>query len=144
MVNINLTRRFFKPTYCIGRMVIRGIFNCDTLEDPPRDFNKDGDLDDPGEGKIQGKTGISYGRYKVLITNSPKFKRMLPLLINVKGFIGIRIHSLNWPDETDGCIGVGENKVKGGLINSRKTEEKLTSILLAYQEVGKEIYINIT
>jgi hypothetical protein len=143
MININLTRLFFKPTYCIGRMTIRDIFSCDTLEDPPRDFNKDGDLDDPGEQKIPTRTAIPYGRYPVVVTLSPKFKRMLPFICNVPDFVGIRIHALNWPEETDGCIGVGENKTKGGLINSRKAEEKLTSILLDFQEEGEEIYINI-
>lgn len=143
MVNIFSERRFFAPTYTIGRMTIRNIFSCDTLEDPVRDLNKDGDLDDPGEGKIPGKTAIPYGRYKVEIRYSPKFKRKIPWILDVKNFTDIRIHALTWATQTDGCIGVGENKVKGGLIHSKDTERKLTAFLLAYEEAGEEIYINV-
>ena len=143
MINIFSERKFFAPTYTIGKLSIRNIFSCDTLEDPVRDLNKDGDLDDPGEGKIPGKTAIPYGRYKVIIKYSPKFKRKIPWILNVKHFTDIRIHALNWPTETDGCIGVGENKVKGGLVNARKTERRLTALLAAYEDAGEEIFINV-
>jgi len=144
MINIFLDRKHLKPEYAIGIMTIKeAFFACDTLEDKVRDLNKDGDLNDPGEGKVYGKTAIPYGRYRVKICYSPKFKRKIPFILNVPHFEYIRIHALNWPSETDGCVGVGENKVKGGLINSRKWEDWLTLILLRYQQKGEEIYINI-
>lgn len=143
MINIFSERKYFLPTYTIGRMSIRGIFSCDTLEDPVRDYNKDGDLNDPGEDKIPGKTAIPYGRYKVEVRYSPKFKRKIPWIFGVNNFTNIRIHALNWHWQTDGCIGVGENKVIGGLIHSRETENILTALLLGYQKAGEEIYINV-
>jgi hypothetical protein len=124
-------------------MFLDGDFFADTLEPQVRDFNHDGDLEDEGEGKIYGETAIPYGRYPVVVTYSARFKRMLPLIMKVPDFTGVRIHALNWPYQTMGCIGVGENKVQGGLINSRLHENELTSMLLAYQEAGEEIYINI-
>jgi len=143
MINIFVNRKYLKEKYTIGQFFLGKKYYCDTLEDKVRDYNKDGDLDDAGETKIYGETAIPYGRYHVEIHYSPKFKRMIPFVYNVKHFKYIRIHALNWPGETLGCIGVGENKVKGGLIHSRYWENKITQELHAYQKLGEKIYINI-
>ena len=55
-------------------------------EDKVRDLNKDGDLNDAGEGKVFGETAIPYGIYSVIMTMSPRFKRILPRLVDVNGF----------------------------------------------------------
>jgi len=138
-----LERRWLLSRYTIGRLSVDGKYFCDTLEDTTRDLNMDGDLDDPGEEKIYGETSIPFGRYHVEVTYSPKFRRLLPLILNVWGFIGIRIHRGNWPSHTSGCILVGENKVKGGLINSAGYEIRLTKLLYEKQISGHELYLNI-
>jgi len=138
-----LQRRFLRDTYTIGRLSVDDLSYCDTLEDKVRDYNKDGDLDDAGEQKVYGETAIPYGRYRITITHSPKFKRRLPLLMSVPHFEGIRIHAANWPRELEGCIAVGENKVKGGLINSRQYEKELTSWLAMWFDNGEDIFITI-
>jgi len=143
MINLTLERKFLKNGYTIGRLSVNGKYFCDTLEDTTRDLNHDGDLDDEGEQKIIGETSIPYGRYHVEVTWSPKFKRMLPLVIGVWGFIGIRIHRGRWPKHTEGCILVGENKIRGGLINSPDWEARLTKLLHEYQIAGEKIYISI-
>jgi len=143
MINLNLNRKYLKPHYTIGTLSINGEYFCDTLEDITRDLNQDGDLDDEGENKIFGETSIPYGRYHVEVTYSPKFKRLLPAIYNVWGFIGIRIHRGRWASHTQGCILVGENKIKGGLINSVDYEQRLTKLLYEYQLAGEVIYISI-
>jgi len=143
MINLKLERLYRKETYTIGRMYLNEVYFCDTLEDRDRDLNKDGDLDDEGEEKVMGETAIPYGRYRVDVTMSPKFKRMLPQIHNVWGFVGIRIHRGRWATHTAGCVLVGENKIKGGLINSEYWETRLTYMLLYYQDIGEEIYINV-
>lgn len=94
----------------IGELFINGKFECYTLEDVDRDLNHDGDLDDAREQKVHGKTAIPKGKYNVIINMSNRFKRQLPLLLNVKGFEGIRIHSGNTDADSEGCILVGRTR----------------------------------
>ena len=120
--------------YTIGKMYIDGTYFCDTLEDKVRDI---------GETKIAGETAIPYGRYKVVVNMSPWFKRELPLLLNVPRFEGIRIHRGNTDKDSSGCILVGENKVKGKVINSTPYEQKIVAILKEAQNKGEDIWITI-
>lgn len=120
-----LKRHSFKSTYTIGKLFVNSKYFCDVIEDTVRDLNMDGDLDDSGEGKIYGKTAIPYGRYEVQVTMSTRFKKLLPILIGVKGFEGIRIHSGNTEQDSLGCLIVGENKEVGKVLNSRVTMDKL-------------------
>jgi len=90
-----------------GKLYLNNEYICETLEDVCRDINKDGDLDDNGEGKIYGQTAIPAGTYKMSIIMSPHFKTYLFLLHNVKGFTSIEIHPGNWISDTLGCILVG-------------------------------------
>lgn len=143
MINLFLYRKYFKPVYTIGDLFIKSSFFCNTLEDVDRDLNKDGDLSDYGEMKIYGETAIPYGRYRVIVTRSPKFNRDLPLILDVKHFTGIRMHRGKTINNTSGCVLVGENTKKGQLTNGEHYENKLTAILKAYIYAGEEVYINI-
>lgn len=134
---IEVDRRYKKEAYTIGIMRLNGEYFCETLEDRVREIAKD------GSGKIKGVTAIPAGRYRVLMTMSPKFRRVLPYLVNVPHFEGIRIHSGNTAADTEGCILVGKNKAKGKVLESRKTERELVDILLAAQAAGDEIWIDI-
>lgn len=142
-MEITLKRRFLGPNYTIGSLYINGKYFCDTLEDKVRDYNKDGDLDDAGETKIYGETAIPYGTYTVIVNMSPKFKRMLPRLLNVKHFEGILIHRGANASHTLGCILVGENKIKGQVINGKIWEEALVKELLQAQNHKESIHITI-
>lgn len=146
MINIEVIRRFFKDTYTIGKMLIDKEPFCETLEDPVRDLkdiNHDGDFDEPGEGKQYGITAIPYGKYKVIVNYSPKLKRRLPLLESVEGFTGIRIHAGADAKHTEGCILVGQNKVKGRLVNGPYFETRLVQIIDEAINNGNEVYLTI-
>lgn len=152
-----LKRIYLKDRYTIGRLYIDGVYECDTLEDKVRDLNKDGDLNDEGEGKVYGKTAIPYGRYKVTLdVVSPKFSRYefynevcggkLPRLLNVPHFDGILFHVADGYKGADlllGCIGVGHNLIKGGLLNGKQVFCDLYRKLESAIKRGEEIWIVI-
>ena len=130
-----LLNRIFKgPEYTIGKLYIDGEWFCDTLEDTVRvlpdecPYTPNG-IDCKCEGKIKGKTAIPSGTYKVVLSYSNRFKKILPELLNVPHFLGIRIHSGNTSSDTEGCILVGQNLVKGKVLNSRATYNKLLELL---------------
>lgn len=115
-----LLKRIFKgETYTIGNLYVDGVKFCDTLEDKVR----------PDGVKVWGETAIPYGVYKCKITYSQRFKRKLPLLLNVPMFEGIRIHPGNTAVDTHGCILVGVNSEKGKITQSKFTFYELFKIL---------------
>lgn len=128
-----IKRIAFKELYTIGKLYIDGVYFCDTLEDKNRDNNHDGDLNDPGESKVINETCIPFGTYKVVINMSNRFKRLMPLIMNVPGFDGIRIHNGVNQNNTSGCILVGKNKIIGAITDSKEIFEKLFNILNSYK-----------
>lgn len=123
-----LERKELNKSYTSGTLSIDGKYFCATLEDTNRDLNKNGKFDG-AESKIYGETCIPFGTYEVIVTMSNKFKRELPLLLNVPHFEGIRIHRGNYTKDSYGCILVGEKCNKGVLSNSTPYEIKLTSLI---------------
>ena len=138
-----MQRLWLRPGYTVGRLSLNDFILCNSLEDKVRDYNKDGDLLDAGEKKIFGETAIPYEKYRVIVTYSPKFKRELPLLLDVRHFKYIRMHAGKHAGHTLGCILVGENKIKGGLINGRMHEERITAMIKSFISKGCDVFINI-
>lgn len=132
-----------KDGYTIGRMSLNGEYFCDTLEDTDRGLDATMSVDEILAKKIKAQTAIPTGKYDVILTFSPRFKRVLPLLLNVPGYQYIRVHNGNRPDSTEGCLLVGENKAKGQVLNSRATLEKLMSVLLECEKRKEKISITI-
>lgn len=131
MTKLLLKRVAYRDTYTIGKLYLDGVYFCDTLEDKVRDLSK--------EAKVPGQTAIPAGSYKVVVTASPRFKRLLPRLLNVPQFDGILIHRGNTPENTSGCILVGENKQIGKVLNSTYYEERLVEVLKDQSNITIEI-----
>ena len=124
-MRITIERIANRPTYCIGRLYIDGAYFCDTLEDRDMGFSDEMSEKEIKEKKVYGETAIPIGIYKCILNYSPKFKKVLPLLLNVKGYSGIRIHSGNTNKDTLGCLLVGKNKEVGKVLDSRVTFDAL-------------------
>jgi hypothetical protein len=138
-----LQRRFTGKDYTIGSLYVNGEYFCDTLEDTDRGLNSSMSSEDIRQKKVVHETAIPTGEYKVIVNLSPAKKRMLPRLLDVPGFSGILIHRGNTKNDSSGCILLGENKVKGKVINSTQYEKRLVEILTKVQEDGEEISIEI-
>ncbi len=144
-MRILLQRHALKAGYTIGRMEINGRYFCDTLEDTDRGLRENMTEDEIAALKVKGATAIPTGTYRIdMQTRSPRFGRVLPRLVSVKGYAGVLIHSGNTAADTEGCILVGENRERGKVLNSRATLEDLLVFLRAAQAEGEEIELTIT
>lgn len=134
-MHLTLIRDTFTPSATTGRLLVDGVFECFVLEDVVRPV---------GAQKIAGKTAIPYGTYAVIITESARFKRRLPLLVGVPGFAGIRIHPGNTAADTEGCLLPGRARYEGGVAGSRIAFEALFAKLeQALKQGPVEIQITI-
>lgn len=126
---IKIDRKYKKRDYTIGLLFIDGQFYCNTLEDQDLGLTSDMKLEDIKRIKQFGKTAIPTGTYEVDITYSPKFKKDMPLIRNVKGFDGIRIHAGQNASQTQGCVLLGKNDKVGQLSNSRLITNQFYALL---------------
>lgn len=133
MLHLELKRIAKRDTYTIGKLFVEGEYFCDTLEDTVRVFGAD------GSGKIPGKTAIPEGLYRIILSRSNRFKRLLPELVDVPYFSGVRIHAGNTEDDTEGCILVGENKEVGKVLNSKLWESRLLEKLKGNSHITLEV-----
>lgn len=144
MIELQLKRIAKRPTYTIGRLYTRRLesgklspwkYFYDTLEPHWIDFHH-------GGRKTKGKTAIPEGRYPVVVTMSPRFKRWLPLLVGVPKYSGIRIHSGNTSADTKGCILVGRNTEVGRVTDSHRTLYRLMQII-SHRDEGEPVFIEV-
>ena len=152
-MKILLKRIYKKEKYTIGNLYINNVFFCNTLEDTDRGLTSQMSLEEIKSKKIYGETAIPTGTYSInMNTVSPKFKDrawakpykgMLPRLENVKGYDGVLIHTGNDQNSTSGCLLVGENKIKGKVINSTATFYELMTVLLKAKSTGESIELTI-
>lgn len=152
-MELQLKRRFRGPKYTVGSLFVNGVYECDTLEDTDRGLTSDMSVDVIKAKKIYGETAIPSGTYDIdMNIVSPKFKDRpwakfcggkLPRLLNVKGYGGVLIHVGNKAEDTLGCILVGDNKVKGQVVNSTSTFQQLYLQMLKAHTRGEKITITI-
>lgn len=136
-MEIELRRIYKGETFSIGNLYVNDVLICNTLEDKVRQLDSEDD-------KVYGKTAIPSGSYEVVLSYSNRFKKILPEILNVPFFKGVRIHSGNNEDDTEGCILVGEcrNVEEGYIYNSKKTMNRLMKILQSADK-NEKIFINI-
>lgn len=152
-LELTLERRYRCDDYTIGRMQVGSVVTSDTLEDKDRGLTSDMSLAAIKAKKVFGKTAIPTGTYRVKLTYSQKFANkswakkydgLVPEILDVKGFGGVRIHPGNDQYDTEGCPLVGENKVKGKVINSvAKYCELMDSYLMPAHRRNDEIWITV-
>ncbi len=129
-----LLRETFTADSTIGSLSIDGTFECYVLEDVVRA---------PGE-KVKSKTAIPFGRYKVVLSLSNRFQKVLPELLDVPMFVGIRIHSGNGSGDTEGCLLVGQTRAANFVGASVKAMGVLMPKLTAASKRKEDIWITIT
>ena len=141
-----------RKTYTIGHLyILRQVMDeyrpgeakdyfCDTLEPTWRDYVN-------GAYKVKGRSAIPEGRYAVVISYSPKFKKWLPILLGGPEFNrkwqGIRIHAGNTSEDTEGCILVGKNREVGKVLDSRIWVHRLKQKIVEAKAKGEAVWLTI-
>jgi hypothetical protein len=129
-LKLEVKRRRLEQQRTIGDLFIDGHLFCQTLEDVVR----------PAGEKVPGQTAIPAGRYEIRLTYSQRFKQVMPQLMLVPNFEGIRIHSGNTEADTSGCLLVGKES-SDRLVNSRDTYNDLMDV---FERCKTPIYITIS
>jgi hypothetical protein len=143
-MNIRITREHFNEVCTIGSLRIDGDdLLLYTLEDTDRKLSSTDDLEAIKAIKVYGKTAIPYGTYEVVMTYSNRFKQVMPLLLNVKGFEGIRIHAGNTAENTDGCLLVAYQK---DILNNRILQSRgaISELYMLISEAVKREKVFVT
>lgn len=131
-MQLRLAREPSTDGVTLGELFINDRLFGYTLEDVVRDGPK-----------VLGETAIPFGTYQVIITKSKRFKKMLPLLLNVPGFEGVRIHSGNTGADTSGCILVGFARMAHTVLSSRVAMDALMPLLADALARGEEVWLTI-
>ena len=134
-MELKIIRTKSNTEYTEGKLYINGVYFCDTLEDQDRGLYQHMSLAEIKAVKVYGETCIPYGTYKVELSYSPKFKKIMPAILDVKGFTGVRMHNGVDKNSTLGCILVGIKYKDGMLTNSRKTFNELMQKLQNQKEI---------
>ena len=153
-MELKLKRKYKKETYTIGNLYVEEEWFCNTLEDKDRGLKSSMSLEEINKIKVYAETAIPTGRYVVKMdVVSPKYNRVkwykdnfggrMPRLENVKGFAGILIHPGTTALDSAGCIIVGLNKIKGNVLDSRATFQKLWKKLEEAHKRKETIYLTI-
>lgn len=148
-MELTVDRKWKKNGYTIGTLSIDGKrlgdgkHYCSTLEDTDRGLEQNMSLEKILFLKKPHITAIPTGRYEVTVTYSTHFKRNLPLLNNIPGYSGVRVHPGNTATDTDGCILVGENTAKGRVNNSKYWFALLMRQIVPTLNKGEKVYITI-
>lgn len=156
-MEIKVVRSFKKDTYTVGNLYINGTWFCNTIEDKDRGLNQKMSLEEIKKKKVYAQTAIPTGTYKITLDQiSPKFSKMqfyvdvcggkLPRLVNVPGYDGVLMHVANGANGAElvaGCLGVGYNKVKGGVLYGKETFRVLYYMIKRAYDNKESITITI-
>ena len=140
---ITIDRAWKRESYTMSRLFVDGENFCNALEDTDRGLYHGMSREDVLAKKVKGATAIPRGTYNVIYTYSPRFKRKLPLIENVTGYEGVRIHPGNTAKDTEGCILVGQNLKVGMVLNSREWTEKLSAKMQTAWSKGEKVKLKI-
>jgi hypothetical protein len=134
-MELKLNRIFLGSSATIGELYIDKKYIADTLEDRVR----------PEGEKVYGKTAIPEGVYKVVLSYSQRFKKILPEILNVPNFTGIRMHCGNSSADSSGCVLIGtwDGEKEDWISNSKVAFNKLMSLLQKAADNKEKITITI-
>ena len=120
-----------------GKLFISDTYLGETLEDPDRQL-------EAGGVKIPGATAIPRGRYRLRLTLSARFGKIMPQIMDVPGFVGVRIHGGNTEANTEGCPLLGQRRTDTGVADCAGVNQRLHDFLETAERRGDEVWLDVT
>jgi hypothetical protein len=142
-MRIEIQRDIFNAGSTLGRMFIDGVEFGYTLEDKDRGLTDKMSATEIKLRKIFGQTAIPYGEYEVVLSYSNRFKKIMPLLLNVKGFEGVRIHGGNTDADTLGCPLLGATRTDKSIFECADKNRELIVLIDRALKFDK-VFLSIT
>ncbi len=136
-IEVVLQREVFSPKFTLGRLTVDGKHFAYTCEDCDREL-------EAGGVKIPKQTAIPRGYYRLMVTFSQRFQKLMPLIYRVPHFEGVRIHGGNTADDTEGCPLVGRVRTMTGVVNCAERVATLTKMIEDVEDAeGGEAWISV-
>ncbi len=135
-VEVVLQREVFSSTFTLGRLTVDGKHFAYTCEDTDREL-------EAGGVKIPKQTAIPRGYYRLTATFSQRFLKLMPLIVGVPQFEGVRIHGGNTADDTEGCPLIGRVRTMTGVVNCAERVATLMKMIEDAEDIGNEAWISV-
>ena len=132
-----LKRDVMSPGFTLGRLFVEGMLYGYTCEDQDRK------LEENPAAKIPKRTAIPRGLYRLTLSFSNRFKKVMPLIKDVPGFEGVRIHGGNDADDTEGCPLLGKTRTAVGVINCADVNAALMEFIRQAEDHGDAVWIEV-
>lgn len=135
-LELKLHRDVLTERFTLGKFYVDGKFFAHTCEDRDRKL-------EAGGVKVPKKTAIPRGHYKVVCSFSRRFQKVLPEVLDVPGFTGIRIHGGNTADDTEGCPLIGKVRTADGVYKCAERVATLIDLITAAEDAGRETWLEV-
>lgn len=134
---LTLIRDTFSPTFTLGSLFADGEKIGETCEDTDRR------LEDGVAVKVPKKTAIPRGRYRVILNRSARFGKVMPLVVGVPHFSGIRFHGGNTAEDTDGCPLLGSVRTPHGVRDCPGPNARLIALLEQAESRNEPVWLEV-
>lgn len=134
IVDSLLLRSDFNEEFTLGTFCFAGKFLGFTCEDKDRHMES-------GGAKVHGETAIPRGYYRLTVSMSNRFKKLMPEIKDVPGFSGVRIHGGNTHEDTEGCPLLGAIKTTNGVRDCKEVNAKLIKLIQGVEAAGDECWL---
>lgn len=121
-----------------GKLYTDGLFFGFTCEDEDRQLEITGI-----ERKVYGRTAIPRGTFAVEVSFSNRFQKLLPAVLDVPGFAGIRIHGGNRAEDSLGCVLLGKLRTATGIAQCADTVRRLIAMIQACKDRNEAVWLEV-
>ena len=135
-MRLTLVRVTYTDDSTYGTLSINGEMYCYTCEDVDRKLETGGE-------KIPGQTAIPRGLYRVRLSMSKRFGYIMPEILDVPQFTGIRFHGGNTHKDTEGCPLLGKKLRANGVYECSEVNKNLIRLMEMAEAIEEEIWLEV-